>query len=1251
MYNYNYVVVRHDGRKGTMKNNILRVLSFAMIAIFTFAFMGIATTAEEFDIPVIEEVTEEELEEFLEEEEIEIYEGEGTPAETDYFQVLDASGNHVGFYEDTIEESVVTKTALEKAFSNVRAGYTVKLLKNYTFDKTKATPGNVTIRFPNVQFYIDGSDGNGGKYSITDEFDRRTYGTLNNLTGNKHDNVAAFTLQGSTDVTITNVLFASTAESDMAGHTNGYFSVADGTVRFQNVAFQNCFGWNGGIIWAGSKNGLVTMNNVTVSKCHARNHGTIAVYEATVAELTNVTIENGTGSIAIGIGTNGGKGQVTISNSTIRNCASGITVGKEGSATNQAILNIGNNVTIEGSKGTGLYVCANIKNVFLNGTGFNLNNNLKGMVIEKGALVNINSNITATGNDIGIDAKAGAVINLNSPVNITGNTTKQINLGGEDIIIFGAGFSGDIYANIEGIWIGHLADGVSTPNGNVYYGSDKTSYKAAFYGTLLGDGKSSDGNYTIKDTDFGDDLSSRAVVFNYPVYRRSGNEEVGYTRRGYSSVLSAYAAGNSGDTIYLLADNLTDEEGVGMNGTASVGGQTVLSHFNFIKSITLDGNGHEIKKLNNIKSYLFAVYAKKHFTVKNLVYNGNGLGSLAYINTNGGGGTISVENSVIYNGGRGTGGALYGYITNAADESTAVINVTDTTIASCTATNGGAINTGLHCTVNLKNVEITGCSTTGTGVGGAIYVTAGSKLNLAGKINITENTNPSGKENNVYLAGTNQITITEALTSGSSIGISMDQSGATFGSPAADVTVDKTMFFADGAVLRDYTGVGEYTERRIHAAFYPETVGDGKLNGTAAINTTVLDTRKASRGANELVLHWPYLVEKDNKLYGYKNINTAIANGNTKNAVIYLQKDITVEHLVGKAVATNGEQAGVREYIEFTMTGASSNYAHTDLGGYVTLDGNGHVMDVDNKNDSAIFSIQWGNRSLTLNNFIYDGQKPFAIIHKGVAEGNEVINVNNSYMKNPKDYWIFTVGKGGTINITDSTLDGSVEMYGVAATDSAAAFISKFTLSGNTSVNGIGSIKIADAYSVGYINGNYTGNSAISGDISKLNPGENFTALKTAKSITKVGTSGATFAYYDAATGKFGWTAADITLATDSGKYADGTGLIRFMTTFTKAPINAVENYGTYVIGESVFEGNPEAIEKFGKFENAPTKDGQAYIVDVINIQPDNMNEDITAISFVKIKGITTPIYSYFGTVNFNTAAANGVVKDLGEKA
>ncbi|MBQ2941053.1 MAG: hypothetical protein IJD97_02340 [Clostridia bacterium] len=1217
-----------------MKKEFLHIFSFVMIAIFTFSCIGAVSAEETFDIPVIEEVSEEELAEVLPEEEAELYEETAEVTKEEAEAAL-YDGENFSAYYASFEDAVAAVTS--GTFDGMP---TIKLLKDVLLDSNSDTRNYKIVT--GKEFVVDGTNPNGGTFKIEDgNLDWNTDKTTTIKTYSIHMDGTGTKLIAK-NVTFTRSFHKSYAFFHIGAHAT--LELSD-NAKIGGTAESYLSGGNGSAVFIEAYGDsqvvpgfIMNSDTAVIEYCKGSGYGTVGVFAGkNVPEFRKGTIRNCQDSGGA-IGISGSKDIIIEETFRIENCAVGI----GGKADSVVKIN----------------------------TPFTITGCTKGITLESGATLDINANVKISGGTYCIYAADKSIINLNSPITMSGAATTGFALAGEDIITFGANFSGDIYAMVgytsggktyDGIWIGHLADGVENLNGNVYYGKSKSGHKGVFHESLMGSGKITVGEkeYSLKksfaDTD-NYDIPAKGVVFDYPLYIRTGTEDTGFKRVAFETFKEAYNLGSTGETIYLLKD-LNDNDGISLNATTTpTGGEAVLSHFNFFKSLNINGNGHKITKENSVAKYLFAVYSNAHFNVKNIVYDGSGLGAFAYINAHGGGGTISVDNCLVYNGLGGNAGAFYTLITDSASTSAAVINIKDTTIASCSAPNGGAIYAYYRSTINLENVEITDCSTVSatTGNGGAVYIASGSKLNLKGRINISDNKKGTS-ENNIYLPGTNQITITGDISEGSLIGLSMAQSGATFGTVADGVDVDKTMFFADGAVIRNYTSVGVYTERKINAAFYPETVGDGKLNETVVIDVNDINEKKNSR-TNELVLHWPWLLERGGKLYGYADFLTAYSWANASDAVLYCQKDITIEHLWGKAIDDKNDFSSISKMTEFTMYGETSNYAHTDMLQYLTLDGNGHIIDVDKKDGNAVFSLQWGNRNLTLNNFIYDGQKPFAVVHKSAAVGTETITVNNSYMTTVDDYPLFTVGKGGTINIIDSTLEGKIQMEGVAedTANSKPEYRSKFNLYGNASVKGLG-INIGNTYVDGCIDKTYTGNSVVGGDVSQLKAGEGFTSLESVSSITKAGSNGETFAYYDEANKKFAWTMApELTLTTDSGKYSDELGTIRFLTTFNSVDSDAVASYGTYAVGASSFDENAQwQSNQFREFDKTPGAD-KVYYVDAVKIPAEHFDTEIAALSFVRIKGIKTPIYYDFNLASVNkndTETGDGVLKNLGDPA
>ena len=104
-----------------------------------------------------------------------------------------------------------------------------------------------------------------------------------------------------------------------------------------------------------------------------------------------------------------------------------------------------------------------------------------------------------------------------------------------------------------------------------------------------------------------------------------------------------------------------------------------------------------------------------------------------------------------------------------------------------------------------------------------------------------------------------------------------------------------------------------------------------------------------------------------------------------------------------------------------------------------------------------------------------------------------------------------------------------------------------------------------------------------------------------------------------------------VTLSTptfESGVYDNGTGIIRFFTTFDAIADGAeIESFGTYAHVGSVSEKNTCAT-----YEGVTPKADANFSVDVKNIPAGYFNEPVFALSFVKIKGYNNLILSGIST-------------------
>ena len=652
-----------------MKKKFLRILSFAMVAVFAFAAMGLAISAEEIDIPVIEEITEEELGEALPEEDVELY-AEGETSQS--FQVLEADGETAVSYKWDPE---VYTTELEAALSVIQDGYTLKLLKDYTWNKTTETE-NTTITFPNKTFTLDG-----GNHTITDEFDRTNFTPTGGSKGD-HDNNASYHLVSGTNLTVKDLTFTGTATKWQQAHTYGCINPKEGSLTLSGVTFKDCFGRYGAAIYSSSGAGVLTIDGCVVDGgATGGNDGYGLITRHTGnATIKNLEVKNHS-YCAIAVGKSGNGATLEISDSSIKGGTIGIDLGN---ATKSSVLEI-SDVTITNCTKYGIYVANN-------------------------SIVSLDGNTTATG-----------------------NTTADIYTEKADVIEICEGFKGTAGVTVAtgDIHIGHLADGATGFAGTIYEGKSE-----AVKGVIYKKGTGTIGSYSIKT--YTEDLKDGDVVFDYDVYLKKDG-----VKKGYATVNAAYSgrANSTDSTIYLLKDVYDTSVRTGYH-----------LDVNNEATIIINGNGHKITS-TAAHTHLFTVYGNANLTFKNLLYDGNNGRPLAYISGSNGGGRINIDNCVIY-AGKTTidrGGAVYSMI-DATSTSTAIIDIKDTIIASCTAAadnahGAGAIRTNYNCTVNLENVNITGC----TGWAGAIYVNSDSStLNLKGNTDITRNKKGEA-ENNIYM--------------------------------------------------------------------------------------------------------------------------------------------------------------------------------------------------------------------------------------------------------------------------------------------------------------------------------------------------------------------------------------------------------------------------------------------------------------------------------------------------------------------
>ncbi len=123
-----------------------------------------------------------------------------------------------------------------------------------------------------------------------------------------------------------------------------------------------------------------------------------------------------------------------------------------------------------------------------------------------------------------------------------------------------------------------------------------------------------------------------------------------------------------------------------------------------------------------------------------------------------------------------------------------------------------------------------------------------------------------------------------------------------------------------------------------------------------------------------------------------------------------------------------------------------------------------------------------------------------------------------------------------------------------------------------------------------------------------------------------------------------------VTLSTptfESGVYGDGTGKIRFFTTFDAIADGAkIKSFGTYVITNKNYEKNSNLSDysnSFASYTGETPAVGDTFSVDVTGITETNWNTPVVAISFVKIEGYDNLIIS--GTSTGATVNAKNKLK------
>lgn len=262
---------------------------------------------------------------------------------------------------------------------------------------------------------------------------------------------------------------------------------------------------------------------------------------------------------------------------------------------------------------------------------------------------------------------------------------------------------------------------------------------------------------------------------------------------------------------------------------------------------------------------------------------------------------------------------------------------------------------------------------------------------------------------------------------------------------------------------------------------------------------------------------------------------------------------------------------------------------------------------------------------------------------------------------------------GGTINMTGGKItlckDGIYVQSGATVTVSGGEIMgndsginladnSKATVAGNAQVTGnSGSNTWIPGSSYLYISGTFSGKVGIKTGLDKpermaknVLAAEDFAKLANLGCITN-DYDGSRFGYHNGT--NFAWTNhPEPETTADSGVYrieegGEELGVVRFITEFSTVDADAIESAGTYALNADTVKPSeiPEGT-KFESFGSGFVAGANAYAVDVIKIAKSNFDKPVTAVSFVKIKSINTPVYYIVSGAKVNTGKNLGINAD-----
>lgn len=297
----------------------------------------------------------------------------------------------------------------------------------------------------------------------------------------------------------------------------------------------------------------------------------------------------------------------------------------------------------------------------------------------------------------------------------------------------------------------------------------------------------------------------------------------------------------------------------------------------------------------------------------------------------------------------------------------------------------------------------------------------------------------------------------------------------------------------------------------------------------------------------------------------------------------------------------------------------------------------------------------------------------------GINAGGATVTVSGGTITGCK-YGI--EGKSGTVSMTDGTIENcrgasgdpgsGIRVYkdGTLSVNVSGGTITKnenglqlvgngdtATISGTVNITGNDSNIYIPGNCYLYISGTFSGKVGIKTGrnepermANNVLKADDFAGLANLGCITN-DYDGSRFGYHNGT--NFAWTNNPEPATTaDSGVYrteegGEELGVVRFITEFSAVDADAIESAGTYALNADTVKPSEIPVgTTFESFGSGFVAGANAYAVDVIKIAKSNFDKPVTAVSFVKIKSIDTPVYSIVSGAKVNTGKNLGINAD-----